>query len=234
MLLLVDNYDSFTYNLAQAFGALGEPPRVVRNDEATAAALLALAPSAVVIAPGPGGPADAGVSCDLIRACLGRVPLLGVCLGLQCLAAVCGGRVVRAPAPVHGKTSSVHHDGRGLFAGLPDPFLAMRYHSLAVDEASLPASLEVTARAPDGVIMGLRLRPAGPAEGAAASSVASPSAGAGTGVAAEIVSASAGSGTGVVAGIIAEGVQFHPESVLTPDGPRLLANFLALARRGRP
>jgi anthranilate synthase/aminodeoxychorismate synthase-like glutamine amidotransferase len=208
MLLLVDNYDSFTYNLAQAFGALGAPARVLRHDEATVAELLALAPSAVVISPGPGGPADAGISCDLIRACLGRVPLLGVCLGLQCLAAVCGGRVARAPEPVHGKTSPVGHDGRGVFSGLPDPFPAMRYHSLAVDEASLPASLEVTARAPDGVIMGLRLRRAR---------------GAGT---------AAGTAAGAGAAV-AEGVQFHPESILTREGPRLLANFLALAREAR-
>jgi anthranilate synthase/aminodeoxychorismate synthase-like glutamine amidotransferase len=208
MLLLVDNYDSFTYNLAQAFGALGAPARVLRHDETSVAELLALSPSAVVISPGPGGPADAGISCDLIRACLGRVPLLGVCLGMQCLAAVCGGRVVRSPLPVHGKTSPVGHDGRGVFAGLPDPFPAMRYHSLAVDEASLPASLEVTARATDGVIMGLRLRQ-----------------GRGAGTAA---------GTAVrVRAAVAEGIQFHPESILTREGPRLLANFLALAREAR-
>jgi anthranilate synthase component 2 len=156
MLLVIDNYDSFTYNLVQYFGELGAAARVVRNDELTVEEIVALQPSRVVISPGPGRPEDAGVSMEVIRQLGPRVPLLGVCLGHQALGAVFGGRVVRAPQPRHGKTSTVTHDGHGVFAGL-GPFEAGRYHSLVVEEAGLPASLRITARSQDDdLIMGLR------------------------------------------------------------------------------
>ncbi len=184
-ILIIDNYDSFVWNLAQALGALGADPVVVRNDAVDPAALAADPPDRVVVSPGPRGPAAAGNSVAAIRALAGRVPLLGVCLGHQCIAEALGGRVVRAPRPRHGKTSTVRHDGKGVLRGLPDPLQAARYHSLAVEEASLPADLVVTARSEDGVVMGLRHR-----EWAV------------------------------------EGVQFHPESFLTPEGPALLRNFL--------
>ncbi|HEX2295790.1 MAG TPA: aminodeoxychorismate/anthranilate synthase component II [Actinomycetota bacterium] len=187
-LLLVDNYDSFVYNLAQAFGALGAEPVVVRND-ASLDDLLAEAPDAVVISPGPGTPDDAGVSTKAIEAFAGRVPVLGVCLGHQCIGAACGGRVDRAAVgPMHGKVSPIEHDGAGVFAGLPSPFEATRYHSLAIADDGWPDELEVTARSTDGVVMGVRHRE-----------------------------------------LPIEGVQFHPESILTDRGPQLLANFVAAA-----
>ena len=191
-LLVIDNYDSFVYNLAQAFGACGAEPVVVRND-APLDELVALAPDAVVVSPGPGTPDAAGVSVDAIRAFGSRVPVLGVCLGHQCIGVAYGGRVVRAPVgPVHGKTSSVHHDRDGVFAGVPSPFAATRYHSLSIAEDEWPDALEVTARSDDGVVMGVRHRD-----------------------------------------LPVEGVQFHPESVVTEHGPRLLANFVDwVARRG--
>src|SRR5262245_52339575 len=185
MILLVDNYDSFTYNLYQYLGELGAELRVVRNDALTAEAALALAPRAIVISPGPGTPDQAGISLDLIRRAAGRVPLLGVCLDHQSLGQAFGGRVVRAPRLRHGKTSPIRHAGRTLFAGLPDPFTATRYHSLVVARDGLPDCLEVSAWTDDGVIMGLRHR-----EHAL------------------------------------EGVQFHPESILTEGGKALLRNFL--------
>jgi anthranilate synthase component 2 len=155
---MIDNYDSFTYNLVQELAEVGSTPiEVVRNDASTVGELLALRPEAIVISPGPGVPADAGVTMDLVRAAV-DLPLLGICLGHQALAAVHGGRVVRASEPVHGKTSLVHHDGTGLFEGLPEPFEATRYHSLVVAEDSLPESLEITARITDGTIMGLQDR----------------------------------------------------------------------------
>ena len=155
MILMLDNYDSFTYNLVQELGELsGAELTVVRNDVATVVDLLAMRPQAVVISPGPGTPEQAGVSLELIAAA-SAVPLLGVCLGLQALAVVHGGRVVRAPEPVHGKVSTIHHDGAGVFAGLPEPFTATRYHSLVVERSSLPASLAVTAWTDDGLVMGL-------------------------------------------------------------------------------
>ena len=158
MILMLDNYDSFTYNLVQELSEIGETPvEVVRNDAATVADLLARGPRAVVISPGPGVPEEAGVTLELIRA-VADVPLLGICLGHQALAAVHGGRVVRAAAPVHGKTSAIHHAGDGLFTGLPDPFEATRYHSLIVDRPSLPPGLQVTAWTDDGTVMGLRDR----------------------------------------------------------------------------
>jgi anthranilate synthase/aminodeoxychorismate synthase-like glutamine amidotransferase len=183
--LLVDNFDSFVWNLAQALGALGADPVVARPDAVDAARLAEEPPDRLVISPGPRGPAEAGVSVDAIRALAGRVPILGVCLGHQCIAAAFGGRVARSPAPRHGKTSEIRHDGRGLLRGLPNPLRAARYHSLAVEEAGLPADLEVSARSDDGVVMGIRHR-----------------------------------------ALPVEGVQFHPESFLTPDGPALLRNFL--------
>ncbi len=190
-LLLVDNFDSFVFNLAQAFGALGADPVVVRND-ATLTELDAVQPDAVVISPGPGTPDDAGVSMAAIRSFAGRVPVLGVCLGHQCIGVAYGGHVERAPVgPMHGKTSPVSHDGRVLFDGVPAPFVATRYHSLSVEEEGFPAELEVTARSEDGVVMGVRHRE-----------------------------------------LVVEGVQFHPESVLCPDGPRILENFLALVESG--
>ena len=187
-LLLVDNFDSFVYNLAQAFGSLGAEPVVVRNDAALDD-LLAEEPDAVVISPGPGTPADAGVSIAAIEAFAGRVPVLGVCLGHQCIGAAFGGRVGRASVgPMHGKVSPIEHDGTGVFAGLPSPFEATRYHSLAIDDDGWPDDLEVTARATDGVVMGVRHRD-----------------------------------------LAVEGVQFHPESILTERGPQLLANFVSAA-----
>jgi anthranilate synthase component 2 len=184
-LLLIDNYDSFTFNLAQELGELGADVRVVRNDAITVGEVLADLPDGLVISPGPGDPTAAGVSSDLIAALAGVRPVLGVCLGHQCLGALYGGEVVRAPELVHGKTSPIHHDGQGVFAGLPQPFVATRYHSLVVDRASVPDVLEVTAWTADGLVMGLRHRT-----------------------------------------LDVEGVQFHPESILTTDGMDLLANFL--------
>ncbi len=190
-ILLVDNYDSFTFNLVQAFLALGAQVTVRRNDAITLDEARALAPTHVVISPGPGRPEDAGVTMPLIEQSLGRVPLLGVCLGHQALAAVLGGRVIGAKSLVHGKASPVYHDGRSLYQGLASPFPAGRYHSLAVSEDQLPADLAISAYTSDGEIMGLRHRR-----------------------------------------FPVEGVQFHPESVLTPEGQRLLANFLAQGSNG--
>jgi anthranilate synthase component II len=183
--LVIDNYDSFTYNLVQVLGGLGADPVVRRNDAVDLDGVAALAPDGILISPGPGTPADAGVSRAVIETFGARIPLLGVCLGHQCIGEVFGGRVVRAPQVMHGKTSWIQHRGAGVLAGLPDPFEATRYHSLVVAPEDLPAVLEVTAETSDGVIMGLRHR-AWPVEG----------------------------------------VQFHPESILTVEGPRLLANFL--------
>jgi len=184
--LLVDNYDSFVYNLVQELGELGAEPVVHRNDAIDVAGIRAARPDAVLISPGPGRPEDGGVSLEAITALAGEIPVLGVCLGHQCIGQAFGGRVVAAPHLMHGKTSEIHHDGRGLFTGLPNPFVATRYHSLVVDPASVPDQLEVTATSSDGVVMGLRHRT-----------------------------------------LAVEGVQFHPESVLTVSGPALLANFVA-------
>ncbi len=184
-ILLVDNYDSFTFNLAQAFSSLGHAVDVLRADDPALEAALAARPDRVVISPGPGRPEAAGRSPRIVREAPERgIPTLGVCLGLQCVAIAFGGRVVRAPAPRHGKTSLIEHDGRGVFAGVPRPTEATRYHSLMVDEATLPGELVVTARAEDGVVMGIRHR-----------------------------------------SLPLEAVQFHPESVLTADGLRMLENF---------
>lgn len=165
MLLLIDNYDSFVYNLVQAFQAIGLECRVHRNDAITLEEIEAARPSHIVISPGPCTPREAGISCEAIRRFAGRVPILGVCLGHQCMGEVFGGTVVRAPAPVHGKTAAIHHDGRTIFRGLPDGFEAARYHSLAIDPARVPEALEVSARSEDGVIMGVRHRTLARCEG---------------------------------------------------------------------
>jgi len=190
-LLLIDNYDSFTYNLVQAFLVLGADVLVHRNDQITVEQAQALAPTHLCISPGPGTPHDAGVSMEMIRAFAGKIPVFGVCLGHQSIVEVFGGDVVRAGRLMHGKVSPVNHDGRGLLAGMPQPFEAGRYHSLIAKPETLPAVLEVTARTPEGEIMGVRHRE-----------------------------------------LMVEGVQFHPESVLTPEGPILMGNFLKL-RAGR-
>lgn len=182
---MVDNYDSFTYNLAQELGELGAVVEVARNDAVTPADIAGWQPDGIVISPGPGGPQDAGVSNEVVRRFAEDVPVLGVCLGHQCIAAVYGGTIVRAPELVHGKTSEIHHDQTGALDGLPSPFSATRYHSLIVDEGTFPPELDITARSADGVIMGLRHRT-----------------------------------------IAIEGVQFHPESVLTRVGMQLLGTFL--------
>ncbi len=186
-LLLIDNYDSFTYNLVQAFLVLGADVLVHRNDAITVAEAEALAPTHLCISPGPGTPQDAGVSIAMIKAFAGRIPVFGVCLGHQSIVEAYGGDVVRAGRLMHGKVSSVTHDGRSIFAGLPQPFEAGRYHSLIAKPETLPATLEVTARTAEGEIMGVRHK-----------------------------------------ALLVEGVQFHPESILTPDGPKLMGNFLAL------
>lgn len=158
MILMIDNYDSFTYNLYQYLGELGADVSVVRNDVLTADEALARGAQRIVVSPGPGTPDEAGISLELIRKAAGRVPVLGVCLGHQAMGQAFGGRVVRAPRPMHGKTSEIHHDGRGVFAGLPSPFTATRYHSLVVARDSVPAELELCAWTEDGVVMGLRHR----------------------------------------------------------------------------
>jgi len=188
-LLLIDNYDSFTYNLVQAFLVLGAEVLVYRNDAITVAEARGLIPTHLCISPGPGTPHDAGISMEMIRAFAGRVPVLGVCLGHQSIVEVFGGKVVRAGRLMHGKTSLVQHDGLGVFADLPQSCEVGRYHSLIAAPERLPAELTVSARTPEGEIMGVRHRE-----------------------------------------LAVEGVQFHPESILTPLGPRVLANFLAFHR----
>jgi anthranilate synthase/aminodeoxychorismate synthase-like glutamine amidotransferase len=186
--LVVDNYDSFVYNLVQYLGELGATPIVHRDDAISLDEAIAIDPDAVLISPGPGTPDDAGLSNDIIRHFAGRRPVLGVCLGHQCIGQVFGGEVVRAPEVMHGKTSLIRHRGTGVFRGLPDPLEATRYHSLVVDRASVPAELEITAETDDGIVMGLRHTEHD-----------------------------------------VEGVQFHPESILTVKGHALLANFLERA-----
>ena len=187
MILIVDNYDSFTYNLVQYFGELGCAVMVKRNDAVSLDEISSLRPTHVCISPGPGRPAQAGLSNDIVREFSARVPLLGVCLGHQCIGEVFGGKIVAAPRLLHGKTSQIQHNGSGVFANLPNPFTATRYHSLIVSPDSVPDCLEVTAQTSEGEIMGLRHRD-----------------------------------------FPVHGVQFHPESILTAEGKKLLANFVAL------
>jgi anthranilate synthase/aminodeoxychorismate synthase-like glutamine amidotransferase len=182
---MIDNYDSFTFNLVQLFGTLGVEMDVRRNDALTVEEVERLSPRAVVISPGPCTPDEAGISLAVVRALLGRIPILGVCLGHQAIAQAMGGRIVRAQQVVHGKTSAIHHDGTGLFEGLPNPFAATRYHSLVAEPESFPGILAVTAHAESGEIMALTHRQG-----------------------------------------LCEGVQFHPESVLTREGPALMGNFI--------
>ena len=192
MIFVLDNYDSFTYNLVQLLGERGAELEVRRNDQVTVRQIEARRPEALVLSPGPGRPADAGILLETIRHFAGKVPILGVCLGHQAIGEVFGGKVVAAPSLVHGKTAQVMHDGKTIFRGLPPSFPAARYHSLVVDERSIPDSLEVSATTADGVVMGLRHRR-----------------------------------------FLIEGVQFHPESILTTAGPQLLQNFLELVAAAR-
>lgn len=187
MILMIDNYDSFTYNLVQYIEEIGPPVQVVRNDVMTVAELAALKPGAIVISPGPGGPKDAGVSMEVVTHFAGKVPILGVCLGHQSIAEAYGGKIIGARRLMHGKTSMVSNDGKGIFKGVKKPFQAMRYHSLAVERESLPDCLTVTAESEDGEIMGLRHT------------------------------------THPI-----EGIQFHPESIMTTIGKRLLRNFVQM------
>jgi len=187
MILLLDNYDSFTYNLAQYLGELGCEVEVHRNDKISVEEIARRKPERIVISPGPCTPQEAGISVELIQRLAGKFPILGVCLGHQAMGAAFGGRVVRAPKPFHGKTSQIHHDGKGIFRDLPKPFTATRYHSLIVERNSLPREFTITAETSDGIIMAMRHRRHK-----------------------------------------MEGVQFHPESVLTESGKQLLKNFLAL------
>jgi anthranilate synthase/aminodeoxychorismate synthase-like glutamine amidotransferase len=189
VLLMIDNYDSFTYNLVQYLGELGEDVRVFRNDALTVAEAAAMRPERIVLSPGPCTPNQAGISVSLIRALAGRFPILGVCLGHQCVGAAFGGRIVRAGRIMHGKTSPIEHDGKTIFHGLPNPFDATRYHSLLIERETLPDCLELSAWTAEGEIMGVRHRE-----------------------------------------LVVEGIQFHPESILTLEGKRLLANFLERLR----
>jgi len=185
MHLLIDNYDSFTYNIAQALGELGQTFEVVRNDQIDVQGVRELGPSSIIISPGPGRPDDAGISIDVIRAFAGKLPILGVCLGHQCIVAAFGGVIERADRVMHGKVSQVYHDGRSIYEGLSNPFPATRYHSLIAREPELPDTLEVSSYTSEGEIMGVRHK-----------------------------------------ALPVEGVQFHPESILTPEGNKLLLNFL--------
>ena len=186
--LLIDNYDSFTYNLVQELGELGADPVVFRNDAIDLATIRSSAPDALVLSPGPGRPEGAGITCDVISEFTGEIPILGVCLGHQAIGAVFGGSIIHAPTLMHGKISEIHHNGQGVFTGLPNPFVATRYHSLTIDPSNVPDCLNVTATTSDGVIMGVAHKE-----------------------------------------FAIEGVQFHPESILTIEGPNMLRNFLERA-----
>jgi len=192
MILMIDNFDSFTYNLVQYFGELGADVKVIRNNALTLADIERMKPAQIVVSPGPCTPNEAGISLEAIRRFAGTIPILGVCLGHQAIGQAFGGKVIKAGRVMHGKVSSVRHDGKGVFSGLPDGFTATRYHSLAVERASLPACLEVTAESEDGEIMGLRHRT-----------------------------------------LPVEGVQFHPEALLTEHGHAMLRNFMSSTTAGR-
>ena len=189
MVIVIDNYDSFVYNLAQYLGELGWEPMVYRNDQVTLEQIESLSPSHILISPGPGTPLETGISNDVIRQFAGSIPILGVCLGHQCIGYVYGGQVIHAPVPTHGKSSLVYHDGRTIYQGLPRPFEAGRYHSLVIKEATLPAALELTAMTGDGIVMGVRHKE-----------------------------------------YVVEGVQFHPESIMTDVGHDILKNFLGFSQ----
>ena len=189
MLIMIDNYDSFTYNLVQYLGELGEDIRVFRNDKITLPEMEGLRPDRIVISPGPCTPNEAGISIEVLRHFMGKVPILGVCLGHQAIGAAFGGDVIRAPYLMHGKTSMIHHDGGTIFEGLPNPFVATRYHSLIIKRETIPDCLEISAWTEDGLIMGVRHREA-----------------------------------------VVEGVQFHPESILTSSGKDLLRNFIGMSK----
>ncbi len=189
MVIVIDNYDSFVYNLAQYLGELGWEPLVYRNDQVTLEEIEGLSPSHIIISPGPGTPLEAGIANDVIRRFAGGIPILGVCLGHQCIGYVYGGQVIHAPVPTHGKSSLVYHDGRTIYQGLPKPFEAGRYHSLVIKEATLPKALELTAITGDGVVMGVRHKE-----------------------------------------YVVEGVQFHPESIMTDVGHDILKNFLGFSQ----
>jgi para-aminobenzoate synthetase component II len=193
MILVIDNYDSFTFNLVQYLGEMGQDLKVFRNDAITIPEIESLSPDSIVISPGPGRPENSGIIIQTIRQFAGKVPILGVCLGHQAIGAAFGGEVVSAPKIMHGKTSEIFHDGRTIFKELPSPFIATRYHSLVVSPDNLPECLEISARTSDGVIMGLRHRT-----------------------------------------MVVEGVQFHPESILTEAGKKLLSNFVKFAERAWP
>lgn len=185
MVIVIDNYDSFVYNIAQYLGELGYQPLVYRNDRVTLEKIGELSPTHIIISPGPCTPLEAGISNDVIKCFAGRIPILGICLGHQCIGYVYGGQIVSAPVPTHGKHSLVYHDGKSVYSGLPNPFEAGRYHSLVISRNSLPVELELTARTSDGVIMGVRHRE-----------------------------------------YVVEGIQFHPESIMTDVGHNVLVNFL--------
>ena len=193
MVLVIDNYDSFVYNLAQYLGELGWEPAVYRNDQITLAQIESLSPSHIIISPGPATPLEAGISNDIIWRFAGRIPILGVCLGHQCIGYIFGGQIVRAAVPTHGKSSLVYHDGKTVYQNLPNPFEAGRYHSLVVKRDTLPSSLALTAETGDDVIMGIRHKD-----------------------------------------YVVEGVQFHPESIMTDVGHELLKNFLSFLQPRRP
>jgi anthranilate synthase component 2 len=189
MILMIDNYDSFTYNLVQYFYMLNQEVKVCRNDDISVSAAIEMQPEFIVISPGPGRPADAGIIIPLIKQCAGKIPLLGICLGHQAIGEAFGAKIIHAKAVMHGKTSDVTHDGQGLFLGLTSPLKAVRYHSLAIDEKTLPECLTVTARTEDGEIMGVRHQD-----------------------------------------FLIEGIQYHPESIMTPTGKRQLANFIEIVK----
>lgn len=192
MLLMIDNYDSFTYNLVQYLGELGEDVRVFRNDKISIDAIAELNPDRIVVSPGPCSPREAGISIEVIKNFAGKIPLLGVCLGHQSIGAAFGAEIIRAPKLMHGKTSKIHHDNKTIYKGLPNPFDATRYHSLIIKKDTLPGSFEISAWTEDGIIMGIRHK-----------------------------------------NYILEGVQFHPESILTTSGKSLLKNFIELSRSVR-